>query len=75
MIVHLTETQAQATLSALESRLANTEGLLRRLQRQSNPSKRYDPTKAEIVSVRLAIAAVKEAMMISNGITEDGIKF
>jgi hypothetical protein len=75
MIVHLTETQAQATLAALESRLANLEGLLRRLQRQSKPSKRYDPTKSEIVAVRLSIAAIREAMLISNGVTEDGINF
>lgn len=71
MTIHLTHHQAETTLKALETRLANAEGILRRLERLGKFSAKYLPTKEEIKSLRLVMAEIKEQLMLKDAIFEE----
>jgi hypothetical protein len=62
MTISMTPDQARCTLAALRSRLANMEGVRRRLLRASKPSTRMDAVVLEIMNLQLAISAFEMAM-------------
>lgn len=71
MTVHITPQQAESSLRAIEARIENASGILRRLNRLEKPSKRLEPTKQEIKDLRLVIAAIREAFMLDYVLDED----